>query len=266
MKESGYQHWSSPNSGATNESDFTALPGGLGTSGHFTGLMETTKFWALPFNGTSSFSQCLSHTSAELVLDTTNMFTSISVRCLKDETPIIPLNQTLQNVTVYNGQTNYCYNALQIISVAGSGTTFAIENGGSATMIAGQKISYLPGTTVQAGGYLHGYIAPSGPWCTTLAIPSVIVAEYEVQGSIIQSSFKIYPNPTSENFTLEFKEACQPGMVVVNIYGMCGEKILSETTTGAQKHEFSLANRPPGIYLIHVISGNKSETGKIIKL
>lgn len=32
MKETGTTHWSSPNEGATNESDFTALPGGSITS------------------------------------------------------------------------------------------------------------------------------------------------------------------------------------------------------------------------------------------
>jgi hypothetical protein len=32
-------------------------------------------------------------------------------------------------------------------------------------MIAGLNILYQPGTRVEYGGYMHGRIAPDGPWC-----------------------------------------------------------------------------------------------------
>ncbi|MCX6269459.1 MAG: T9SS type A sorting domain-containing protein [Bacteroidetes bacterium] len=71
---------------------------------------------------------------------------------------------TLQYNTVGSGQTT-CYNATQTITVAGGGTTFIIQTGGNASMIAGQKISYLAGTKVSQGGYLHGSITTSGGYC-----------------------------------------------------------------------------------------------------
>ncbi len=47
MKESGMLHWNSPNSGATNESGFTALPGGLRHyDGSFGMLKEHGSWWS----------------------------------------------------------------------------------------------------------------------------------------------------------------------------------------------------------------------------
>lgn len=47
MKEAGLAHWVSPNTGATNESGFTALPGGFRlTEGGFFQLGERADFWS----------------------------------------------------------------------------------------------------------------------------------------------------------------------------------------------------------------------------
>jgi len=47
MKESGITHWSSPNTGATNSSGFTALPGGARDyDGSFNGITYNAYFWS----------------------------------------------------------------------------------------------------------------------------------------------------------------------------------------------------------------------------
>lgn len=132
-------------------------------------------------------------------------------------------------------------------------------------MIAGQNIVYFPTTTVQTGGYMHGYIAPSSPWCVTPSMPAVTLAEHEKTGSIQQASFKIYPNPTTGNFILELTGDLTAQNVTVDIYGMRGEKVASASLTGELRHEFSLSDSPVGLYFIRVISGDKSESLKIIK-
>ena len=89
LKEVGISHWNSPNNNASNESGFTALPGGnrtfdekcqgIGDNTHFwtaTGLDSREKEawgWFLLHNSTESFS------SSEF--DTRSGF---SVRCVKD--------------------------------------------------------------------------------------------------------------------------------------------------------------------------------------
>jgi hypothetical protein len=173
---------------------------------------------------------------------------------------------TLANKTVFNGQSN-CYNALQTIVVAGNGSNFTIQNGGTATMIAGLKINYLPNTTVNSGGYLWGYIAPGGPFCLNPSMPAILKQEEQSQSAFVseKATIKIYPNPTTRNFILELNGDIPLDKVTVDIYGIWREKVLAETLNGERKHEFSLSDRPTGVYFIRVISGDKAETVKLIK-
>ena len=180
--------------------------------------------------------------------------------------PDVAQNLALQDITVLSGQNN-CYNALQTITVAGSGTEFIIEPGGSTTMIAGQNILFYKGTRIESGGYLHGYIAPNGPFCPGL-LPSVVAVgteEERVPVSSESSTFKVYPNPVTGSFTLELKGGYLFEVVHVEVYSMVGEKVLTEVLNREWKHDFSLSGWPSGLYFIHVRSEGRSETEKIIK-
>jgi len=176
---------------------------------------------------------------------------------------------SVSNINVLNGQNN-CYNAGQTITIAGSSTTFTVQNGGSVTMMAGHSIDYLPGTRVYPGGYLHGYITVS-PCCgfggssPSIATNGSVVDSNEAP-SILQPGsayFKVYPNPTSGNFVLELTGDFT-STTSIEIFGMWGEKILTATLTEERKREFSLSDQPTGIYFIRVISGPKTASLKII--
>jgi len=81
LKESGTTHWSSPNTGATNSSGFTALPGGnRNTSGSFV-EWSTGGYW---WSSSNSFFRFLSRDHAQVLRGNLNKSFGISVRCLKD--------------------------------------------------------------------------------------------------------------------------------------------------------------------------------------
>jgi hypothetical protein len=80
------------------------------------------------------------------------------------------------------------------------------------------------------------------------------------------SLFRIYPNPTSGNFTLELSGDVESHPSTVEIYSMSGVKLVTREITGMRKIDFSVSNMLPGIYFIHVLSGNNSGTSKLIKL
>ena len=176
-------------------------------------------------------------------------------------TPGVPATVTVTN-TISN---DTCFNATQTITVAGTPGTFVVTPAGHVTMIAGQNIIFLPGTQVQPGGYLHGYI--SNQYCMPVKSPTLAEKSVEAESPVTtpQSFFKIYPNPTTGVFTLEVQGEAETGIVNVEIFGMHGDKILSTEISGNGKHELSLAGKPVGMYFIRMISGSKTETSRILK-
>lgn len=171
----------------------------------------------------------------------------------------------LQNISIADTQ---CFNASQTITVAGNGTSFEVTDGGSATMIAGQNILYLPGTTVDSGGYLYGYISENGPYCNNDApvLVSVLTGITEPPSVAEHSYFKIYPNPTKGEFSLELSGIDQSPDIRAEIFGIHGEKVLSADLGGMRKYGFSMNSYPAGIYLIHILNGKQYSTLRIIKL
>lgn len=183
----------------------------------------------------------------------------------------VTVNRKVEDVTISAGQSS-CFDALETITVAGSGTLFSVESGGSASFIAGQQINFLPGTTVYPGGYLHGMITPNWDFC---GLPDSFIATSEPQDKqslhpdklLIpsQSVCRIYPNPTCGVFTLEL--ISDPGIspICVVVLDVFGKTLFSEPWNGITRMKFSLAGSPPGIYLVRIIYPGQTEILKVIK-
>ena len=183
------------------------------------------------------------------------------LRCIR-EAPNVPATCSVMGTIAET----LCYNALQTITVAGSGTTYTIQNGGNSTMIAGQEIHYLPNTTVQPGGYMRGYIAPSGPFCTQPAMPAVAIQKVDSLARTPEKSFfRIYPNPTNGNFTVELFEKPEVTPALIEVYDMMGSKLLEAEIQSGRTHLFSLGDQVPGIYLVKVLQNNHAGVGKIVR-
>lgn len=178
----------------------------------------------------------------------------------------LPENTTVQNVTVASGQ-DTCFNATNTVTIAGNGNSFVVQNGGSATMVAGQAILYLPGTIVEAGGYMLGYITENGQYCGTQPAAPLVAASVAGPGPLVSEkpAFRIYPNPTTGSFTLEIPGDGRLQGAAARIYDIRGNNVLDIRLGGQNKEVISLENQPEGLYFIRLVSGEASETGKIIK-
>jgi uncharacterized protein (TIGR02145 family) len=86
MKETGTSHWLTPNTGATNTSGFTALPGGYSTlGGIFSTLTSTGYFWAMSeFNATDAWYRSLSYSNDGVIYFEHLKSYGYSVRCLQN--------------------------------------------------------------------------------------------------------------------------------------------------------------------------------------
>ncbi len=87
LKETGTSHWVSPNTGATNTSGFTALPGGSrGNSGSFYYIGYSGNWWTATESSISDswFRHLSSNFFANVYRDTSPKNTGYSVRCVRD--------------------------------------------------------------------------------------------------------------------------------------------------------------------------------------
>jgi len=88
MKEAGFTHWQSPNTGATNSSGFIALPGGLlYPAKNFDELTLDCYLWSSTDDGSSAPHRTLRYTTANLERYVNQKTFGFSVRCLKDNCP-----------------------------------------------------------------------------------------------------------------------------------------------------------------------------------
>jgi uncharacterized protein (TIGR02145 family) len=86
LKETGTTHWNSPNTGATNETGFTALPGGSrGSNGTFDVIGGDGYWWsATEFDATNAWVRGMSYDYGDVSRYGGNKEVGYSVRCLRD--------------------------------------------------------------------------------------------------------------------------------------------------------------------------------------
>lgn len=87
LKETGTSHWTTPNTGASNTTGFSALPGGyVGGSGSFLSINNTGYWWTstdVP-STLNSYYQSMSYSSSSVTGNVYSRKNAISVRCVKD--------------------------------------------------------------------------------------------------------------------------------------------------------------------------------------
>ena len=173
------------------------------------------------------------------------------------------------NLTYPSVPDTACFDALSQIIVAGNNNQFLVPAGGSVTLIAGGKILLLPPTVATQGSQLHAMISSGGEYCgSAISMAPGAIAEGNSrfpEQVIRRNSFRVYPNPFRETLSLELP-AIPAVPVEVTFFDIRGIKISSTRITGTNKHTFSFARWPEGVWLMRVVSGNESEMIRIIHI
>ena len=184
--------------------------------------------------------------------------------------PDFPSTITLDEHTVADGE-NTCFDASETIITGGEGGWFWVQDGGNATLIAGQNIIMLPGTQVDAGGYLLARIAADEhdfcgiPKAMEYKHDDVITQIYAPDKSRNTGFFEVYPNPTQGYFTIELLLDEINSDILISIHNLQGSMLQALRLPSTRKHSLDISSHPPGIYLLRVTAGNNTDTVRLIK-
>ncbi len=179
----------------------------------------------------------------------------------------------INDLIIYSGETE-CFDAKNTITVAGGDSFFVVQDGASATFIAGEKITLLPGVTVEYSGHLLARIAESeDDFCGIPKATEVVYENEDFGGASIDHKqhskneylFRVYPNPTDGVFTLELNKVNENIPTIVDVYGLISGSIISKQLPVQKKHTINMIGATPGVYIIRVVQGNQVGVERIIK-
>ncbi len=150
LKEVGTTHWSNPNTGATNETGFSAVPGGdrVG-SGAFPGMGVVGLWWSgTGLNTTDAYGRAMNYNNTNVDRFNYSKFFGFSVRCLVDQ--VISLAPTVMSFNPTSGSVG--------TSVTITGTNFSttaanniVKFNGTVAIITGTPTATSIVTAVPTG-------------------------------------------------------------------------------------------------------------------
>jgi uncharacterized protein (TIGR02145 family) len=181
LKETGTTHWPSPNTGATNESGFTALPGGYRYSnGSFYGMGSYALFWSsTEISSGYAWNRNLDYSYSQVYRSSLDKHDGFSVRCVRDgETGTIVINPSPDSIDAP-------WSLLGPDSYSTSGT-------GDSTLTG-----LDPGEYTVTWGAVSGWITPSNSTQTLTADETVTFSgTYVETGTVTDIDGNVYQTVT----------------------------------------------------------------------
>jgi uncharacterized protein (TIGR02145 family) len=204
LKESGTSHWLDPNIGSTNETGFTALPGGYRFDfGAFVLVGSDGNWWSSNSDGFS-----LSNNSSGMTIYRENKGTGMSVRCIYD-LPILKTNDVTEisiNTAISGGQIvkdwgypiserGVCWSSNHPPTILDSKTSDGTGTGIFISSIAGLQSGqtyYIRAYAIHNAGISYGNVVtfntlPMWPRVSTEPVTNVTSTSALCGGSIISS-------------------------------------------------------------------------------
>ena len=196
LKEAGTAHWYSPNYGATNESGFTALPGGNRKGdGSFSNKGSFGLFWSASeaHYGIMAWYRCLSYADAGILRQSYGKGLGFSVRCVRDGVPVVITDSafaltdsTAQCIATIEENCGYTVTARGVCWSTNPEPTIAdnktVEGSGTGSF-TGSLTGLNPETTYYVRAYATNF-AGTG-YSGTKVITTVIVTD--IDGNLYQT-------------------------------------------------------------------------------
>ncbi len=160
-----------------------------------------------------------------------------------------------------------CFFSIARIVVAGGDYDFVVESGGEVKLVAGQSITMMPGTKVLSGGYLHAYIDDGNPCGRPFVKEEEYITNLEPETQIRAGQFfKVYPNPTTGEFTVELLNKVPFNQSVrIEVYNLMGTMVAREELPAEDQYRMSLLGQPPGMYIVRVFVDGEMGIERLIK-
>ena len=181
----------------------------------------------------------------------------------------IPAFTNVSNVVIGNGSSQ-CFNAAETVTIAGGGTQFLTEEGGSVEIIAGSKILILPVSVVLNGGYLHAFIATESVYCNSTK--SIVNSEKdddfsdkEISWPVTKRDLRVYPNPAGNYITITIPESDEYQDARFRLFNHLGICVLDQSSVSQIRTDLNISSLENGLYLLSVSSDGYSGTVRVLK-
>jgi hypothetical protein len=156
--------------------------------------------------------------------------------------------------------------------VAGNGTSFHVENGGSATLVSGSTITILPTTLIDLGAYLHAYITTNDEYCSPILAPLTTNPSQDEAGLLKSSTplkdnqISLFPNPASGIINLDLSGLKATEHTVVCFQDLNGNRLLTREFDGGSMQLLQVGSLQAGIYIVTVRVGDSVSRTKVVLL
>ena len=88
---------------------------------------------------------------------------------------------------------------------------------------------------------------------------------YFLEETLLESTFKIYPNPTKGILKVDFGFIAEDKTVTIEVYDMNGSRVYYHQLKGESFHIVDLTPNPKGVYVMTIMIASDVTTWRIVK-
>jgi hypothetical protein len=163
----------------------------------------------------------------------------------------------LESDSLHGGE-NICWFAANTVTVPQSGGYYIIDSLAEANILAGSKVTLLPGFHSRLGSLTHIYISDTSCEGLTeipgpLGDPGISREENTLPEKTPSSGgIRIYPNPADDHITLAFPADLQGSEVTIELYSINGVLMKKERIKIFNSVQIDLTQFPAGMYFSRI--------------